>query len=249
VASRLANDELRARWAARHPGYDVGDGLLSRWTHTMWRLARPLAAARVSPDAVTIVGTALALGSARSRPGRASALLIASSVADGLDGAVAILSGSWTAHGTALDHASDRVGDIAAGIVLRRAGAPRMLVVPAVALSLAQEILRVRRDPVITVNERPTRIVCAAAGDIGRRVAGRRWPAIVSALVWDGLAAVAALQLAAKARVGNPLESVAEADHSAFQHRTRSSVMRRRSQRLDKQEQQHRDHRQHDHGD
>lgn len=161
----------------------------------MWRMARPLTTARVPPDVVTLTGFVLAIASARARPGRAAPLLIGSAVADGLDGAVAIMADTSSPHGTMLDHACDRVADIAAGIVLYRAGAPRALVIPAIALSYAQETW-LRRSPVVTVNERPTRIVCAAVGDVGRRVAGRRWPAVLAALVWDGLAALAALQLA-----------------------------------------------------
>jgi hypothetical protein len=104
-----------------------------------------------------------------------------------------------SAHGSRLDHACDRVGDIAAGIVLYRAGAPGALVIPAIALSFAQETW-LRRPPIVTVNERPTRIVCAAVGDVGRGVAGRAWPAVLAALVWDALAAIATVQLS-----GSPL--------------------------------------------
>jgi phosphatidylglycerophosphate synthase len=168
------------------------------WLRAMWRLARPLATARVPPDLVTLAGLLLAVASTRARPGRATPLLIGSAIADGLDGAVAILTNTSTAHGTMLDHACDRVGDVAAGVVLSRAGAPRVLVIPAIALSLAQETW-LRRISAVTVNERPTRIVCAAVGDVGRRVSGRRWPAVVAALVWDWLAAVATLRLTGKA--------------------------------------------------
>lgn len=200
-SARFAEEDLRARWAARHPGYDVQGGMLLWWLRAMWRLARPLTTARVPPDLVTLAGLLLAIASARARPGRATPLLIGSAIADGLDGAVAIVTDTSTAHGTMLDHACDRVGDVAAGLVLYRAGAPRVLVIPAVAVSLAQETW-LRRIPVVTVNERPTRIVCAAVGDVGRRVSGRRWPAVVAALVWDGLAAIATVRLARRSSSG-----------------------------------------------
>ena len=215
----------------------------------MWWLARPLVAARVPPDVVTVAGGMLAVAAAGSRPGRASTLLIASAVADGLDGAVAIVTDTSTAHGTMLDHACDRVGDVAAGIVLCRAGGPRVLVGSALVLSLAQETW-LRRTPVLTANERPTRIVCAAVGDVGRRVTGRRWPAIVAALVWDGLAAIATIRLAGKA----PVECAAS-DRAlgrlpgALRHRLRSSTVGRRSQHLDDQKQDQTDHREHDDSD
>jgi hypothetical protein len=164
------------------------------WLRAMWRLARPLTTARVPPDVVTLTGLVLAVASARARPGRATPLLIGSAIADGLDGAVAIVADTSSAHGSMLDHACDRVADIAAGIVLYRAGAPGALIIPAIALSFAQETW-LRRPPVVTVNERPTRIVCAAVGDVGRRIAGRGWPAVLAALVWDALAAIATVQL------------------------------------------------------
>jgi phosphatidylglycerophosphate synthase len=160
----------------------------------MWLLARPLTTARVPPDVVTLTGLVLAIASARARPGRATPLLIGSAIADGLDGAVAIVGDTSSAHGSVLDHACDRVGDIAAGIVLYRAGAPGALVIPAIALSFAQETW-LRRAPIVTVNERATRIVCAAVGDVGRGAAGRGWPAVLAALVWDALAAIATVQL------------------------------------------------------
>ena len=200
-SARLTEDDLRAQWAARHPGYDVRRGVLLWWLRAMWRLARPLTTARVPPDVVTLTGLVLAVASARARPGRATPLLIGSAIADGLDGAVAIVADTSSAHGSMLDHACDRVADIAAGIVLYRAGAPGALIIPAIALSLAQETW-LRRTPVLTVNERPTRIVCAAVGDVGRRVSGRRWPAVVAALVWDGLAASATLRLVGKSSRG-----------------------------------------------
>ena len=170
--------------------------MLLWWLRAMWRLARPLASARVPPDLVTVVGSVLAIASTRARPGRATPLLIGSAIADGLDGAVAIVADTSSTHGTRLDHTCDRVGDIAAGIVLYRAGASRVLVIPAIALSFAQETW-LRRTPVVTVNERPARIVCAAVGDVGRRIAGRRWPAVVAALVWDALAGIATFRLVA----------------------------------------------------
>jgi len=160
----------------------------------MWRLARPLTTARVPPDVVTLTGLVLAVASARARPGRATPLLIGSAIADGLDGAMAIVGNTWSAHGSRLDHVCDRVGDTAAGIVLYRAGAPGVLVIPAIGLSFAQETW-LRRRPVVTVNERPTRIMCAAVGDVGRGVAGRGWPAVLAALVWDALAAITTVQL------------------------------------------------------
>lgn len=200
--SGATDDVLAARWAARHPGYEVRGGILGGWLGLMWRLARPLARAGVSPDVVTFASAGCAVAGLLAPAGARGPLLVAGSVADGLDGAVAVLSDRTTAHGTTLDHAADRVADLAAAGVLLRAGAPVAVVAPGLAMTALLEFTRSRRAPVVTVGERPSRVVCGALGDVAGAVTGRRWPAVVAAVVWDVLAAVALVQLRAADRAG-----------------------------------------------
>ena len=90
---------------------------------------------------------------------------------------MAIVTDTSSAHGTMLDHACDRVGDVAAGIVLCRAGAPRVLVIPAIALSLAQEtwLRRVSRSSRSTSDQLGSCALPWAMSDGGSpAVAGRR---------------------------------------------------------------------------
>ncbi|MHA3704960.1 CDP-alcohol phosphatidyltransferase family protein [Jatrophihabitans sp. YIM 134969] len=159
----------------------------------MWWLARPLAAAGVSPDVVTVGSAAAAVAATAAPPGRRWPLLVAGSVLDGVDGAVAVLTDRQSSYGARLDHTADRVADVSAAVVLTRAGAPWAVVAPGLALTFALELTR--RTPVVTVAERPTRVVCGALGDAASAVTGRRWPAVVAAVVWDALAAVALVQL------------------------------------------------------
>lgn len=199
-------DVLTERWAARHSGFTVRGRVLAGWLRLMWALARPFAAAQVSPDVVTVAGGVLAVAAARARPGRATSLLIGAALADGLDGAVAVLRDTTSAHGERLDHATDRVGDAAAALVLGRAGAPALLVAPALGVAVLQEAWRgwrvgiQRPSPVLTVHERPTRILCAAIGDTGRAVTGRRWPAVFAAVVWDVCAVIGVAQIVRSGR-------------------------------------------------
>lgn len=174
--------------------------MLRGWLGLMWWLARPLAALGVPPDAVTVAGAGLAVGAVRARPGAASTLLVAGAVCDGLDGAVAVHRDTVSAHGRALDHAADRVADLAAGALLVRRGAPAGLVGSALLFTGLLETRRDRRAPVVTVGERPSRVVCAVLGDLACAVTGRRWPAPVAASVWTALAAVAVAQVAAAPR-------------------------------------------------
>lgn len=189
---------LAARWEARHPGFTTGDGpggVLGGWLRLMWTLARPLAQAGVSPDAVTVGGALAALGAVVAPPGARGPLLVAGSVADGLDGAVAVLRDHTSSYGQSLDHAADRIADLSAAAVLVRSGAPWPVVAPGLAMTFALETLRGRAVPVVTVGERPSRVVCGALGDVAAAVTGRRWPAVVAAVVWDILAGVALIQL------------------------------------------------------
>lgn len=201
------DDLLAARWESRHPGFGVGDGpggVLGGWLRLVWKLARPLAAAGVSPDVVTAGGALAAVGAAFAPPGARGPLLVTGAVADGLDGAVAVLADRHSSYGAALDHAADRVADTAAAAVLVRAGAPWGVVAPGLAMSVVLEFGRGRTAPVVTVGERPTRVVCAALGDVASALTRRRWPAVVAAVVWDALAAIALVQVAARPPAHRP---------------------------------------------
>jgi phosphatidylglycerophosphate synthase len=93
--------------------------------------------------------------------------------------------------GRLLDHTADRIGEVVFGALLWRAGAPWWLAVLAVVLMLAVEV--VRRSAVVTVGERPVRVLLTAAALLV-------WPlAWTSALV--GLSAVAVGQAARRERI------------------------------------------------
>lgn len=168
----------------------------------MWWLARPLVALRVPPLALTVLGALLALDAlllAGSLPAVALAVVLLASLCDGLDGAVALLSGRATRFGSAADKIADRVADSAFALVIWRCGAPLWLALVAGGLSLLHEALRAllggARLSRLTVAERPTRVVCTTLACLCAAVSSAVWPATVCAAVWAGLAVIALAQL------------------------------------------------------
>ncbi|NHC12340.1 CDP-alcohol phosphatidyltransferase family protein [Motilibacter sp. E257] len=205
-----------ARWAALHGGYDPGRSRVVRgWLTLTYALARPLAAARVPPDAVTGLGVAVSLGvPAAAAAGSGWPLLaalgaIAVAVADGLDGAVAVLTDRASRWGHVLDSVADRLTDCAFLLSLGLLGAPWPLVVAAVLLTYTAEYLRARAAAggmadigVVTVWERPSRVVVVCAGCVAAGLDASRAPewAAVAAGAGVVLATVGLAQLAVVAR-------------------------------------------------
>lgn len=195
-------DELLDEWSRRHDGYDLsGSALARRWVLLMHGLARPLASREVSPDVVTAVGTGLGVAAARVPPPLAATLLVLAAVADGLDGAIAVQRRTTTRHGRFVDHAADRVGDVASGVALARAGAGPLghaAAMAALGYELARDWQRMSgRAPAgaVMVGERPVRVVVAAAGLTTRR------PRLAAGVV-VGLCTASTVQLAVSVRRG-----------------------------------------------
>jgi CDP-diacylglycerol--glycerol-3-phosphate 3-phosphatidyltransferase len=207
--SRAGRTRLRSAgeaaqgWSELHYGLDPGRVLLVRWwLRLMWLLARPLARAGVPPLAITLTGVLLALAatlSAGELPWPALVLVLAAVVCDGLDGAVAVVASRASAFGSAADKIADRVSDCAFALVLWRCGAPWWLAFTAGLLSLAHEGFRAlaggRLLSLITVAERPSRVVCAVLACGSSGVSSAQWPPSVCAATWCVLACVGLVQL------------------------------------------------------
>jgi CDP-diacylglycerol--glycerol-3-phosphate 3-phosphatidyltransferase len=145
------------------------------WLSMTYAGARPLAAARVPPDVLTLVGLLVAcavvpLAAAGGRwPVLGAAVAAASGLLDNLDGAVAVLTGRTTRWGAVLDAAADRVADAAYCVALWALGAQVWLVALAGGLAWLLEYVRARAvgagmpdAGAITVAERPSRVAGAA---------------------------------------------------------------------------------------
>ena len=198
-----------AGWSRLHHGLDPhSSGLLWRWLTAMWWLARPLARLRVSPGAITVAGAALACAAVfvvRREPLLAVTFVLGSVVADGLDGAVAVLQGAASRFGALADKIADRTSDIAFAAVLWRCGVPASLAILAGLGMLAVEVLReVRSRPVvITVAERPTRTICTVLACGSVAISSAHWPVLVCAWVLVGLSALALVQLSRSAALAS----------------------------------------------
>jgi CDP-diacylglycerol--glycerol-3-phosphate 3-phosphatidyltransferase len=143
-------------------------------------VASPVAALGISPTAVTVSGVVLA-GAATASAGPQtrwallSAVLVAlSGIADGIDGAVAVLRDRVSRRGALADAIADRLGDAAYAAVLWRLGAPAWLALLWVGLAGLAEYVRARTEgllagpfDVVTVGERPTRILVAVFTALG----------------------------------------------------------------------------------
>ena len=164
------------RWSATHEGYDARPTrVLRRWLTLMHATARPLAIAGIMPDVLTAwaVWLALAVVALAGRGGwwavAGAVLLVVSGFGDGLDGAVAVLTDRATRWGYVLDSVADRLTDALFLTAAWAVGAPAWLAVSTGVAVFQLEYVRARAgnagaDPaaVITVGERPSRVICCA---------------------------------------------------------------------------------------
>jgi phosphatidylglycerophosphate synthase len=194
----LTREEYLLRWGRLH-GVDPGSIRVVRlWLRLVYLLARPLTG-RVSPSAVTGLGLLAALAVLPTAAGGGRWVLLAplavvlSGVLDSLDGAVAVLTGRTSPWGAVLDAVADRVSDCGYTVALWVVGAPGWLAVAAGGSTMLLEYVRARAAAaglpdagVVTVGERPTRIVSttmflAGAGLFPAAAAG--WAAVGAGLL------------------------------------------------------------------
>lgn len=183
-------EEYLAQWSALHGRYEPPSrGLVRGYLRTMHVLARPFVVVRASPDAVTMIAlllslTVVPLAASVDTPGErlgtvlaVAAVIAVSGLLDGLDGAVAVLSGRTTRWGMLLDSVADRISELAWLAVLALLGAPVPVVVAGAACSMMLEYVRARAAVagmtgigVVTVAERPVRIALASMACVGLAV-------------------------------------------------------------------------------
>jgi CDP-diacylglycerol--glycerol-3-phosphate 3-phosphatidyltransferase len=172
------------RWADLHGGYDPrGNRWVRGWLRVVAVVAAPLARRGVQPDVLSWwtvwLGTATVVSAAAGGrwPLLAGVLVVAAGLFDALDGAVAALTGRSTAWGYVLDSLLDRVDDWLFVVAVWTLGAPGWLAVLAGAIGALHEYLRARATAagmgevgVVTVGERPTRVLCCTVGLLGAGV-------------------------------------------------------------------------------
>jgi phosphatidylglycerophosphate synthase len=173
-------------WANLHLTEPPG-GFVGGWLRASAAVARPLARAGVSPNAVTVAALLAALAAVPLAlvdgwlgPAAACVAVTMSGLLDALDGAVAVQAGRTTRVGFLLDSALDRLADAtfpAALAIVAGSRAAAWLAVAATAPCGYLQYVRARANlaaapavpaasgrQVITPGERPTRIVLSAVG-------------------------------------------------------------------------------------
>ena len=204
--------QYAAAWSALHGGFDPDKAspLVRGWIRLAYRGGFLLAGLGVGPMVVTGAGLLLsaavpvvvALGPAGLPLG--ALLVLLASVADGLDGAVAVVAGRTSRLGFVVDSVADRLGELAWLVAFWLAGAPGWLAVAAGAASWLHEYVRaraiaagMREIGAVTVAERPTRVIVTIAG----LTLGNAGPALtLAAAAWLTLGVVGLVQLAVAVR-------------------------------------------------
>jgi phosphatidylglycerophosphate synthase len=213
--------EYAAAWSALHGGFDptAASPLVRGWVRLAYHGGVLLGRLRVGPTAVTALGLLLCVGvpfAVLLGPGGlllGALLVLLAGLADGLDGAVAVVTGRASRIGFVVDSVADRLGEAAWLVAFRLAGAPGWLVVAAGAVSWLHEYVRARATAggmrevgAVTVGERPTRVSMAVSGLLVGGAAGLVHPGwdatalVIAAAAWLVLALVGLGQLAAAVR-------------------------------------------------
>jgi CDP-diacylglycerol--glycerol-3-phosphate 3-phosphatidyltransferase len=234
AAVLLTWDQYATRWSGLHGGVDPRDGSapLRGWLRLAYRTGRLLARLGVPPAAVTALGLllcALVPVAARSGPVgplAGAVLVLLGAVADSADGAVAVLTNRVTQLGYVYDSVADRLGEAAWLIAFWLLGAPGWLILTGGGVAWLHEYLRARATAagmreigVVTVAERPTRVIIAVLGLAAAGLAGPvsarlvTGTATTAAACWLllGAAGLAQLMAAVHARLARPPHSDADA--------------------------------------
>jgi phosphatidylglycerophosphate synthase len=177
VSALPSRDGYFAAWATVHGDYDPrGTGLVGWWLSGVYVVARPLARFGVSPSVLTSLGLVAAgavpcVAVVGPRWPLVAGLVVALSAAlDNLDGAVAVLCARTSGWGSLLDSLVDRISDAAYLVAFWLLGCAGWVCVVAGASLGLLEYARARAGnaglnsvAVITVGERPTRVIIASS--------------------------------------------------------------------------------------
>ncbi|GAA2667416.1 CDP-alcohol phosphatidyltransferase family protein [Actinoplanes palleronii] len=195
-------DDYAEAWSGLHGGFDPrrASPVVRGWVLTAYTIGVWLGRRRVSPMTVTTIGLLVCVAvpfAARGSLLLAAFLILVAAAADGLDGAVAVITDRVTKIGFVYDSVADRIGELAWLAAFWVAGAPGWLVTAAGAASWLHEYVRARASAagmseigVVTVGERPTRALIAGLGLVLITVIDRPWlpAALWLALQFAGLA-------------------------------------------------------------
>ncbi|GAB3262908.1 CDP-alcohol phosphatidyltransferase family protein [Kineosporia babensis] len=196
-------------WSALH-GNAAATGLVGGWLRFVYFLAKPLVRLGIPPNAITLGGLAVGVAavwpaSAGARwPLLAAALIGLSALLDGLDGAVAVLAQRVSRLGGRLDRVCDRVTEVCFAACLWLAGGSLLWCLAGGIAGLLHESVRswarargMTSIGVVTVSERPTRVLVSAMFVLSAGVYPESAPdwALVGGVVLTVTGALGLLQL------------------------------------------------------
>ncbi len=206
-----------AIWQQQHhaPDVDPTHGMVGAFLRLTYALAAPLARIGVRPDVLTLCGLWLAgaaVVTARIGPHwplLAALVVMISALTDGVDGCVAGLTMRASQRGYVLDSVVDRFSDALFVVAVVEAGggsrSTHWAGVAAVCALMMLEYLRARAGNagkgevgVVTIGERPTRVIAATIGlaAIGVRPSSAAFTASASLVVMAVAGAAGFIQLA-----------------------------------------------------
>ncbi len=209
VLSLPSRDGYFASWATVHGSYEPA-GLVRWWLSGVYVVARPLARVGVSAWVLTSYGLLVAavvpcVAVVGPRwPVVAGLVVAVSAVLDNLDGAVAVLGGRTSGWGFLVDSLVDRVSDAAYLVAFWLLGCAGWVCVVAGGLLSLLEYARARAGNaglgevgVITVGERPTRVIIASAFLItaGIFCGHADWVSVIAVLATAGVSLIGLVQL------------------------------------------------------
>jgi phosphatidylglycerophosphate synthase len=202
--------EYLREWSTLHGDASTG-GLVGWWLGLAHALAGPLIRLGAGPDALTVLGLLVAVGATAPAasgghwPILAGGMVVVSGLLDNLDGAVAVMAGRTTRRGFVLDSVCDRISEAGYCAALWLAGAPAALAVASAGLAWLHEYTRARAATagmpqigVVTVAERPTRVIVTATFLLGGGLypgLHRAW-AFAGGAAWATLGTIGLVQLA-----------------------------------------------------
>jgi CDP-diacylglycerol--glycerol-3-phosphate 3-phosphatidyltransferase len=160
----ISKKDFYRRWSELHSNAQIS-GIVHGWLAISYRLALIATLLRISPNILTFLGLASAIGTAVIPTSYwAIFLVVISLIFDGIDGSVAIFQGRESAWGATLDSVADRISEAAWAFALYKVGIPLEIAVLLWLAASVQEYARARLAAlgvkdlgVVTFAERPIR--------------------------------------------------------------------------------------------
>ena len=160
----MNKSEFLTAWSKLHGDAQVS-GVVKAWLNISYLISKPLSRIGVTPNALTISGLFFGIILyLYAQTIWAPILLVISLICDGIDGSLAILTGTSSKWGALLDSLADRITELFWVLALYKIGVGMNLLIAVLLIASVQEYLRARAGGlgvnevgVVTPAERPVR--------------------------------------------------------------------------------------------